>query len=937
MEKRTGKALGPRGLWRWSWLLTLPVTALLCLWAFNTASSYHHFMLKYKLLPSKFLRDRGNMEARILLNMLKERLLPHKGGGLEALRLYIPEAALGKLDSDLPYSGREYVKGRLLYPDGKLHGVKVRYRGDYFYHWSGLKKSLRIKTGKKSLYGGVRRFNLTVPKVDSMLVSHLPYLLAGRMGLLAPESRLLEVYINDRYAGVHVFTEQLGEQFLRRAGRMPGDLYVGEMVGRDEFPGVEREVFFNHGYWRKAAENNHNPPDWDEALKELSRAIYLEDMDRLTELVDIDSWAAFAAFITICQTVHYDSIHNWRLYFDPARGRFEPVVWDPVGFHFEGFFKKIAKLENRMDIITNVIFDRLHRDHRFMAAKHAAIESFFLNGGDRYLLGVVEDTGRLEASVKGDRNLHFNSYRILPPGRVLEAIGEFKEQLPGHLEHVRKAYLETPPAASYSVADTGSIQVNVEGFNPLRFIEMEFGADVSGAEGVDVSYVVDGETFRREMSGYMAREGSVIRLDVPLFARRTMAVPSEESAPILREVVIEPATYFIDIRGLGGAPVREVRAGYADGKPLTIKRKEGLIKYPLDGGFHILPLEAAGGELVWSGEVLVDGVREVGGDLRLQPGTAVRFTPGSGLVIRGRLYAQGTAERPVRFIPAGEGQGPWGAVVLASPGADGSMLRHCSFSGGSGLRHGLLEYSAMLSIHDVRDVTVEGCSFSDNRDVDDMVHAVYSEVIFIDCEFRNAASDALDLDYVRGQVVGTSFSRSGNDALDLMTSQVAVIESRISGAEDKGISVGEGSDLLAWNTAVRDSNIGVQVKDGSKAVLYNVELAENLKGMDACLKNWQYGGGGEAHVLKSRLVGGGDGITADGKSTVKVIDSYLEGGVGGDKKRIHIDGTVDSDPEFRTRARTQRRSLDDLGLHEYLVPFLESIRPEVRGLVPDAD
>ena len=921
-----------RFIWRWSWFVTLPAAVAFCLWAADTASMYYFLKIRHSPTMTVRLSGVGAMQARLMANEALGSVTSKWNTGaerLEAVHIFARESELKKLDSNLPYSGEEYVEAALMYPDGEVHKVKMRYRGDFSYHWAGKKKSIRIKTRKGRLYKGMRSFNLIIPKTSSIVPDHLSYLLARRLALPVPESGFVEVYINGRYSGVHLLAEQPGEQLLRRNSLMPGDLYVGELVGRDSFSGVPNEVFLNPAYWTKASVNDHNPPEWNEALKSLSSAVYTEDMDALLDIIDLDAWARFAAHITISMTAHYDNEHNWRLYFDPAMGAFVPVVWDPMGWHYGRYVKWLSKQTNPRDVVTNIIFERLHRDQRFLKAKQSAVEEFFAGGGEEFLMEAASETARLEASIKRDANLHFDSTFVLSPREVAREVRAFRDRLKKSLSEIRDAYLNTPPLASYSVKGE-TVQVNVEGFTTVKYLEVEFSSPVKRPEGVKISFMADGREESRDVTHLAKSEGRTLRVNVPLFSRRVMTAPKTDDLDIIRDAEVRGASYFLHIGGEGKNTITGIRAGYGVDRVSELERVDSLEVHPLDRTFHVIPVEGPRKALEWSGEVVVKGIREIDGDLVLRPGTTVRLSPGSLLMVRGRLEARGEKGKPVRFLREKPGYGPWGAVVLSGAGADGSVLRGCEFSGGSGAVHRFVEYSAMLSIHGVRNVEIADCAFSDNSVVDDMVHAVYSEVTVRASEFTGANSDAVDFDYVRGKIINSRFSGSGNDALDLMSSQVVVAGSSMKGSGDKGISVGEGTDVLVWNTLIAENQIGVQAKDGSRAVLYNVELSGNARTIDAYKKNWQYGDGGHALVLKSRLAGASAAITADKDSSVKIYDSFLDAEVGKEKS-VYLDSTVDS--ASVDRAATDDTFSDRVELPEFFTPYIELMDPKVRGAV----
>jgi hypothetical protein len=238
----------------------------------------------------------------------------------------------------------------------------------------------------------------------------------------------------------------------------------------------------------------------------------------------------------------------------------------------------------------------------------------------------------------------------------------------------------------------------------------------------------------------------------------------------------------------------------------------------------------------------------------------------------------------------------------------------------------------MFSIHDVEGVSIEFCQFSDNRVVDDMVHAVYSNVRFSDCVFERALFDAMDLDMTEGTIERCEFRNSGNDGLDLMTSRVIVLDTLLQGNRDKGISVGEDTKLLAIGCRILDNIIGVESKDRSVAVLCNVELQGNGLALNAYDKNWQYQGGGFTYLYNGRILDNDRMIESKKGSGIWVHDTYMDRPLDPQAKRVVLDESVDNDPTVSSKVKSLWRFPDE---RERMEGFGESywvqMNPRTRG------
>ena len=291
-----------RRIFLWSWVLTLPLAITGGYLAFRTLDRFYTFQIRYDPEPiNSTLGQSLRYEINHLIQKLRVKSTVRgifQQTTLPSINLFISEPNLAQLGSHMPQSGFQYVRGAI-FVDGELKKAKIKYRGDFSYHWRWDKKSIRVKTKKSALFEGLRVFNLQAPKTAKQLNNFLSLKLAKTLDLLAPRTEIVRHYLNGDDRGVYIFVEQPSETTLRNANLMPGDIYRGEMVGKDAFSflglkGGDRQWLFDSvSFWDKVAINNHYDP---ESFAPLEKLIELakdhkaeQNQAALSEIMDMEA------------------------------------------------------------------------------------------------------------------------------------------------------------------------------------------------------------------------------------------------------------------------------------------------------------------------------------------------------------------------------------------------------------------------------------------------------------------------------------------------------------------------------------------------------------------------------------------------------------------------------------------------------------------------
>ncbi|MDF1838070.1 MAG: CotH kinase family protein [Planctomycetota bacterium] len=904
-----GMKLICRVLWAYSLFVTLPLAVLVLFWVTRVGVSFHDFGIRYgRSVGNPDLYSSGVYEVRRLKNLARIALSEEgveQETELRQVHLMVGLGSERALNSRLPISGREYKKGYLLYPDGQLGDVKVRYRGDFAWHWASDKKSWRVKTPKGALWGNMRAFNLVIPKGIAMVEDTLGYWLAREMGLLAPDTDLAELVINGKSRGVYTLVEQLEELVLRKNGRMPGDLYAGELIGRDAHYGMLNLIFENPGLWEKTAVNNHFDLLANDPLARLCELLKQPpsqaNSQELAGLVDIDAFGRFAAYRVLTQSKHFDQSHNWRLFYDPWKCRFEPVVWDTVPWHKDWMPAEGA--EPFREPMYSTLDDRLALNPQYRIALDRSLNSFFTSGlRDRTLAKYEELCRKSEQAVRRDPVLSYTLSTIYEPQHVFDYRVDARNRIASLFDFLESRHVSEPPLMGLSRLDLeGSAQgwrLAMFGRRSVEGVRLEFESELVGPIETEISYSTPNGIHRVNTSSSTTVHGRSVDIEVPLIGgMKYKANPNSRS--FADRGVMENVTVSFDVVvRSAGQTLKGIRCLplLAGGKPVSLTLTDNLPNFA-----HGAEALAVAGQtnvevIEWEGDIHLTQDLYIAQPLLIRAGTTVRMDPGVSVLVEAPVLARGTQERPIQIIPTEAEGDPWGTFAIRDSLADGSMFEWVHFEGGSGKKEPLAEFSAMLSIHWVQGVQIRNCSFKDSKIVDDMVHGVYSEVTFDGCHFENSLADALDMDISRLWMKDCTFLESGNDSVDLMTTVAVVEGTHFLRSFDKAISIGENSTLFARNCIFDSCEIALQSKDDSQAAIVNSDIVRCVWGVDAYKKNWRYHNGGEIFLYKSRLYGNSETLRADKHSRVGISDCQT------DSMELVGKGILDIGPGMNTSA-----------------------------------
>jgi len=210
---------------------------------------------------------------------------------------------------------RQYVPAHFLM-DGQWLPIQVKLRGLYGGHYLKKRPSLRLKFPRTHLFGGKKQINLSQPYDKGLTVDVTTNWELEHYDILTWDSQFVVLRLNGEVVGLFQEIEQFGRSMTDRKARPEGFIFSGDgQLFGTEGPDYDKALAAIELV--KACRGAGGTPPAEHCNWEFFRAYF-----------DTDKWAWSAALIAILQSAHAWHPDNLRMFWDPARGSFEPIPWD---------------------------------------------------------------------------------------------------------------------------------------------------------------------------------------------------------------------------------------------------------------------------------------------------------------------------------------------------------------------------------------------------------------------------------------------------------------------------------------------------------------------------------------------------------------------------------------------------------------------------------
>jgi len=777
---------------------------------------------------------------------------------IERISLRLRNDDLDRLDAELPPQDGSggYVPGELELR-GSLYDVGLRYRGSRHWNWNYPQKSWKVRLeADRHLLGHETLLLGNSPEAEPLL-ELVALDLARRRGLMVTRFEPVWLEVNGSPLGVYFLEAPVDESVLRHAGRFPWNIYSGNGAPVDPATGTSR-LFESAGFWTKAAGPIGQESDLAELvelLEQLHRADPVAFARFAEERLDLRAFAELDALDVVLGIDQHNYDENQKLYYDPYRGVFEPVVWNLRGANHEPVVQRapsplvlrLSELAAFVELRDGAAWALLEGDAR-PEALTASLKVWDERLQDAFDQDPYWDAVDLlpklgpyfeEMARPMDRRRQLEA-RAVELGRVRERNDFLVRELSSL---TLTASLHVPPpgpvAEAVEAPAPAVLSLEVDGRAPLELLAVE--PRYAG------SCAAPGLSWRRQSPAggpedtWRPTEPSG-RLQTPERLFPGTVRVARPPTPTRGPVRLAPAPRRFDlaldtgacrlasvvVRARNGRTAAELeRTIVASAAPPPASEACAVRFEPGPGGRSLHPWclgrrAAPVEERLGPGSVEIAETRtyEPGHHLIIEPGTTVHLGPGASLVARGRLTAVGRPDAPIRFV--GE---RWGVIAIEGPAAAGSTVAHVELRGGGEGRHAGRHYTAMLSVHDTARFTLRDARLSEAQG-ENALHLVYVREAHLErVTVARSHTDGVDLEHAEVVARGLSVLDSGDDALDLMGAHLAAEDVNLLDCTDNGVSAGEQSEVALRGVVIARCPMGILVKNSSRVEVEDVVVA----------------------------------------------------------------------------------------------------------------
>ena len=696
-------------------------------------------------------------------------------------------------------SEEDYVPAKIQH-NGETVDVKLRLKGDWIGQLRGEKWSFRIRVKGDDTLFGMRQFSIHHPQTRNYINEWIYHQALKTEGITALRYDFIDVTINGKHKGIYALEEHFEKRLIERNLRRDGVIirFNEELVWAGGTVEDGTEYYFSSDidafHTNKILED---PTKYDQFQKANN---LLESFRRgelnTSDVFDVDQLARFFAITDLMGAEHGSRWHNIRFYYNPITSRLEPIGFD--GDSGQRISSIIGTMSNGYcdTIFSDPVFFKQYACELERVSQPTYLDDLFteLDAGLTRNMGIIhkeyfwyhfskdvfyDNQNYIRTMLNPVKGLHAYFYQNTTDGSIILEVGNI-QSMPIELLNV-----SCNGSKTFEPKHNINILPAKKSFKPVQYEKIEFVIP-DGFNWSD-SCIAD------------------LRLNYNLLGTNHV-----------RNETIFPWHYLSE----------------------DFFATDFIRQNPNVEKFDFLSVDNATNRISVIGgdwELTDNLIIPAGYTVICGEGTCLDLKNGATILSYSPLRFAGTEDRPI-LIGSSDSTGQ-GITVLAA--GEKSILNRVVFKNLSAPSQHGWQLTGAVTFYE-SPVEIDGCQLYTNKAGDDMLNIVRSEFEIRNSLFKHALSDALDVDFGQGSISHTSFIDCGNDGLDFSGSVVDITECFVNGADDKGVSAGENSQVNMDQMEFKNCYVATASKDMSQVTIGNTKVSASEVGFAVYQKKSEF-------------------------------------------------------------------------------------------------
>jgi hypothetical protein len=702
----------------------------------------------------------------------------------------------------------------------ETYKVEISLTGQNVDHFGDPEKwsyDIKVKGGRT--IKGMRKFKLLVPHARGYLTDWIGTTLSKSRSLIGLRQDFVDVVVNGSNMGIYYLEEKFDKILIESNGKKEGIIF--RLVDNEITP-----------YQKSRVINNYELNSQLILLKKLWKA-YLTNQIGAQNIFDLKKMASLAAITDLLRSKHGQMAGNQRFYFNPITNLVEPIQMEsgylfdtskdfgiipydlPEALHIDRNNKNARYYE---EIDKSLVWRRLNENMLFL--EHYVHEALILSDKD-YLDSILNYNGMatyMHKKVQMD-----NPFYVFP-----------LEQLYNTQRYISNRLLtDIPPIDTYfKYIKNDTLYICIDNNSDLP-VEIHFVKYNRRADLRVSSRLILKQNFQDE---YTCQEvGFILNKSI--------------DTSLLSHDSLEVYYSILGTNKLGSSIVGSKKMTSDDFLALNPAMRTSNISE-----FDFLIIDESNKDIIFS-----ELVCNITKDLILPKGYLIKAIPGCKINLRNSahiisyspLLFYGNTDSIISFTSSDfTGQG-----IVVFNCEQTSILSYVNFTNLSSVSASGWSLRGAISFYE-SPIDIANCNFSNNIRGDDYLNIIRTNFTIVNTSFNFTKADALDSDYCKGAIKNVKFNQIGNDGIDVSGTRLFIDQVEIINPGDKGISGGEGSNIIGKEIFISGGQIAIASKDNTLIKVDGLKIYNSKLSFVAFQKKPEYGPG---VIIATKFVSDGFG------------------------------------------------------------------------------